>query len=445
MDVLLEGLLDRIAETRRRNVPRDVFHDCQRRIIDTLGCAVAAFDTEPGKMARTLAARYPDPNGASIWCTDLRASTDMAAFANGIMTRYLDGNDVYPGGGGHPSDIIPPVLAVAQKAGSTGRETMLAIVTGYEIYHALFRGANLFAAGVDHVFYNTVATTCAVGCLLGFDRFQQCQALAIAIVSSLPLGATRRGTLSMWNGCASGNAGRNGVFACLLAQEGFEGPARPIDGLLGLEALVNRPCLLAPQEGFSILEADFKAMPVEYHAQLPLMLLLDLLAGEPSERIEAISVQTYRFAYEEIGSGPEKWRPATRKAADHSLPYILAASVVDGGFSTAIFEQDRFRDPKITAIMDRISISECSDYTSTEDGSLPGRVELRLTGGEVRIAHGAFPRGHHRNPMTDGEVEAKFESLTAGRLNGNQQERVLKAAWGLESARSVRPLIATLA
>ena len=90
------------------DLPPEVVHDCKRRIIDTIGCAIAAFDAEPVRVARAVATRATLPDGATVIGTSHRTLPELAAFANSVASRYLEGNDTYPGGGGHPPQRPAP-------------------------------------------------------------------------------------------------------------------------------------------------------------------------------------------------------------------------------------------------------------------------------------------------------------------------------------------------
>src|SRR5262245_992314 len=103
------------------DLPPAAVHHCKRSLVDTLGVALGAYDAEPSRIARTLARRASADPGARIIGTAYRALPELAAFANGVMARYFDGNDVFPGGGGHPSDTIPAVLAAAELNGANGQ------------------------------------------------------------------------------------------------------------------------------------------------------------------------------------------------------------------------------------------------------------------------------------------------------------------------------------
>src|SRR5262249_9094588 len=155
----------------------------------------------------------------------------------------------------------------------------------------------------------------------------------------------------------------------------------------------------------AIVSADMKFYVTEYHSQGPLAAALSLSHGLDLDAIAAIRIRTYAFAHKEIGSGPEKWRPATRETADHSRPYTVAATLVDGTFSDAIFAPERFSDPRSLALADRITVAEEPDFTRAFPQKFRSHVEIALRDGTCRSAGLDVPHGHHDDPLTDAEVE----------------------------------------
>jgi 2-methylcitrate dehydratase len=398
-------------------LPAEAVHACRRRIADTLACGIAAYDAEPSRIARALALRAEVGAGARVLGTARRALPELAAFANAAMARYLDGNDCFPGGGGHPSGVIAPVLAAAQVAGADGRAAIAAIVAGYEVHRALHASLRVMTRGLDHALYPAVAAAAATAKVLGLDPARMINAIALATVANLPLAVTRRGRLSMWKGVAEANGARNGLFAALLAQAGMSGPEQPFDGALGLCDLLGPvDTTRLGRAPFAILTADMKLFVTEYHSQGPLAAALSLADGLDLDTIAAIGIHTYEFAHREIGSGAEKWRPTTRETADHSLPYVVAATLVDGGFSDAVFAPARLSDPRILALADRITVAEDASFTKAFPAKFPCRVEIALRDGTTRSAVRDVPHGHHDDPLTDAEVEAKFGALAGRRL-----------------------------
>src|SRR5688572_26548560 len=106
-DTTIKTITDFATATTYSSIPVAVRRDCTRRLIVTLACALAAYHELPCRIGRELAQRVAVPGGAYILGTTTRTLPELAAYANGVMVRYLDGNDAYPGGGGHPSDMIP--------------------------------------------------------------------------------------------------------------------------------------------------------------------------------------------------------------------------------------------------------------------------------------------------------------------------------------------------
>jgi len=121
MDSNVQRIADCAHALRFAALPSSVVHDCKRRLVDSLGCALAAFDAEPAVIARRNAMRVSDPRGACVIGTAHRTLPELATFANGVMIRYLDGNDTYPGGGGHPSDMFAAVLQLPMRRAPMAR------------------------------------------------------------------------------------------------------------------------------------------------------------------------------------------------------------------------------------------------------------------------------------------------------------------------------------
>ena len=127
------------ADLRFNNLPAPTRQEALRRLLDTLGCGLAAHDGLHATITRNLALRARIATGATLLGSRIRVLPELAAFANGTACRALEGNDVFPGGG-HPSDCIPAVLAAAETVGANGATLITAIVAAYEVY------ANLYAA-----------------------------------------------------------------------------------------------------------------------------------------------------------------------------------------------------------------------------------------------------------------------------------------------------------
>src|SRR5438093_2211234 len=152
MKTLAENLAEYAVGLKFEDLPASVVHEVKRRVIDSVGCALGAWNAEPCAVARRVASTLSADQGATLWGTRHLAPLDWAAFANGCLVRYLDYNDTYlskePA---HPSDNIPAALAAAEAAGATGRQLITAILLAYEVQCRFCDAASLRAHGWDHV------------------------------------------------------------------------------------------------------------------------------------------------------------------------------------------------------------------------------------------------------------------------------------------------------
>jgi 2-methylcitrate dehydratase len=437
MDHSTKSIAEFATRLRYADLPAELVHDCKRRIIDTIGCAIAAFDEEPVRIARAVALRAEAAHGATVIGTAHRTLPELAAFANAVASRFIEGNDTYPGGGGHPSDAILPVLAVAQASNVDAKTAITAIVLAYETHmrkHAL-----------DYVLYNAVSSATGAAKVLGLSIAQTANAIALAAVPNLGTDISRRGHLTMWKGCAAANAARNGVFAATMAKEGMAGPPTPFeDGLtavIGAEEVVPFP--VNPKE-FSLLRADYKYFLSEFHAQGPAFLALELRPLIKLDDVEKIEVFTYHFAWFEIGSGAEKWQPTTRETADHSMPYVVAAVLIDGEYTDTTFAPERFSDRKTRELMKKITIVEDIDFNKRYPGALPCRMTITLKTGEQKTAELSNPIGHHDRPMTDAQVVEKFRGLAGRKLPPARLQSVLDRLWRIDDEGDLNSLFEEL-
>ncbi|MCA9117966.1 MAG: MmgE/PrpD family protein, partial [Planctomycetaceae bacterium] len=375
------------------------------------------------------------------------SSPELAAFATGVLFRYLDCNDTYlslePA---HPSDNIAAVIAAAQVAGATGKEAIVATALAYEIQCRLCDAASIRAHGWDHVTYGAISTSAAAGRLLGLDADGIEQAVNLAGTPNITLRQTRAGELSEWKGCAFANASRNGVFAALLAAEGLNGPAPLFEGEMGFFRQVSGefelPKLAASPDDFMILKTSIKFWPAEYHSQSAIHAALELRPQIGSiDRIAKIDIHSFDAAVDIIGKDPEKWKPRTRETADHSLPYCTAVALADGDVTLASFDSTHLGDPALIGLVQKIQIHRDSGLTARYPKGIPNRLTVTLTDGTELVAENEFPRGHDQNPMSDDELRAKVEKLAASRLDQPALDRLHTVCHQLPELDSIGPVL----
>jgi 2-methylcitrate dehydratase len=279
--------------------------------------------------------------------------------------------------------------------------------------------------------------------MLALSEDQLANAVSLALVPHVPLRVTRTGLLSMWKGSASASAMHSAIFATRLAGLGMTGPAEPFEGETGLFDQAVGPFtarLPASDDGRLVVQlSHLKQFPAETHGQALLGLMPAVRAWRPVDHIESIRIETYWQAYHEIALHPSKWDPTTRETADHSMPYLLAVSLVDGGIDVRhSFTPERIADPALRPIMKKISVSEDPEFTKgfrPPGKGITGEPRMRLIvtadDGATFVEEVGYHRGHANNPMSRADIDAKLDATSAGVLGDDRREAIREAWWNV--------------
>src|SRR5438067_5743303 len=167
---LAQRLAEYACALRFEDLSKQVVHEVKRRVIDSLGCALGAWNEQPCAIARKVASDFSARQGSTIIGTSHKAPPDWTAFANGCVIRYFDYNDTYlskePA---HPSDNISAALAIAESVGASGRELITAIALAYEVQCRFCDAASIRARGWDHVTYGGFSPAIACAQLMKLD------------------------------------------------------------------------------------------------------------------------------------------------------------------------------------------------------------------------------------------------------------------------------------
>ena len=431
-----ERLVDYALGLSFGDLPGEVVHEAKRRLIDSFACMLGAYDSPPARAARSYAPEVSSTPSSLVLGSRQATTPEHAAFTNGILVRYLDFNDTYlskePA---HPSDNIAAALSAGTAARRKGSDLLRAIVAAYEVQCRLCDAATLRTKGWDHVAYGAFSATVAASMLLGLSREEFINAVNIAGTISPALRQSRAGELSMWKGCAFANTSRDALFAAQMAKSGITGPAPIFEGVFGFEKTVSGPLELAfsfggeAGERFKILDTYLKFYPAEYHSQSAIGAAIELLDDmEETDEISSVVVRTFGAGYEIIGSGPEKWRPRTRETADHSLPFLVGAALLDGKVNLATYSE-RMEDKDLIDFIQKIRVEKDEDLDRMYPEAMPNRIEVTLSSGRMLSKEQIYPKGHPKNPMTDRELEEKFDYLGGWYINdvGKALTRLWKA------------------
>jgi len=406
-----------------------------------------------------VASEFSAKAGSTIIGTKHKAPPDWAAFANGCCIRYFDYNDTYlskePA---HPSDNLAAVFAVAESVGASGKEAITAAAIAYEVQCRLCDAASIRVRGWDHPTYGAFSTALASAKLMKLDSERTRHAINIAGVNCAAFRQARVGELSHWKGVAFANAARHGVYAALLARAGMTGPAPIFEGQMGFEKELGvslgevasvfdkkKEAISGKGPASMILKTSIKYWPAEYHSQsaIEAALFLRTQIGDP-EKIQSVRIESHDASVDIIGSEPEKWKPETRETADHSLPYITSIALIDGEVTDRQFQPERFLDPAIWKFLENVTVQRNAELSSLYAKAVANIVHVTLQDGRELTRRVDYPLGSALNPLSDKQLERKFDALVVPTLGQAPANKIVDLAWKLNEARNVDELMASL-
>ena len=448
IDGLQKRLTDYATGLSYDALPQDTAHAAKVRVIDTLAALAGGFDGEPCRIVRKMAARMTDAGGATIVGTRDKTTPDMAAFVNGTTARYVELNDVYhwPGSaGGHPSDVVMPILGVAEHARASGRDLITAVVLAYEIYLRLSDvvGKRPF----DCANYACLAVAAASAKLLGLSRGQLADAMSMAVVPNIVLRQVRTGHLSMWKAVTAGHAGKAGVFAAMLAREGMNAPHLPFEGKSGwCEHVAGKRFPLDVMGGngvpFKILDTLIKPRS-SCATTISSILAAEKVAPALKSRIaevQRVTVEVYETAKAGMGTGEHHWNPDSRETADHSIPYVVAAALLDGTVTPKQFDAAHLHSPELRALLAKIEVVANEEFTHAYE-KVPvvhrTRVNVVTRSGERFTGEAGGDKGDLSQPKSDAQIAEKFLGVTEEFLGAGRAKAMLGRLWKLDGLESI--------
>jgi 2-methylcitrate dehydratase len=438
----------------------------ERFHLDAVGCGVSALahgTVAPTVLRREALASPPSAgsrggvclggvspeDGAAVPCAVEKAVAASSAAmrewdANGTNFGYDPANGRTAGEFGH-NDFYPVAVAAAREAGLDGDATLRLMLLIDEIRGRLAEVFALRRYAIDHVHHGTVACAAAYAAALGGSAEQVESAIGMAVAHYVPFRAIRAGhQLSDSKGASAALAAEAAVLCARRALAGFRGPADVFRNPLAIYRL-HEPCpdgespfdleLGVADDAFAIHGMHFKLGLYEHQSAGAIQALVDLLAAEPAfadpDRLERVRVAIYEPAFSIIAD-PAKRTPATRQSADHSLPYILArtllkarAAVAAGtraGWESLMLLPDDYADaaiadPAVARIIERIEIVHGgADYDARYPDGIPTSVELQhATLGRRSSGLVLHPLGHARSDpaATAAVLDLKFDRLVA--------------------------------
>lgn len=441
------------ASLEYKDISEEAIYQAKRFLLDSLGCALGGFQQHDVKIALEVLEEIAGRGPATVIGTGKRVDAASAALANALMIRCMDYNDIYwKQDPSHPSDIFPAAMACGERAGSDGKELIVGLVLGHEFEMRLCEAAfpGIRERGWHHATLTAFVSPIVAGRALHLSWEQIQHAIGISASRHCTLGAVTAGKLTMMKNTVDPMATQSGVLAALLADKGYTGPEHVIDGKEGLTHVFGpewKLGLLTEGLGSSwrITQCGMKAFPTEALTHTPISAVLDLVKTNDlhPEQVERIQIRSLARAAD-ILSDPSKYDPHTRETADHSLPYVIAAALVDRQVTPAQFTMEKILDPQIRAQLKKVELVADPEIEKVFPALQRVIVRIDATDGRSFTMQLDFPKGDPRNPLSDQELEEKFAALAEGVMSKAGQQRVKEAVWNLEKLESVAELMSLL-
>ncbi|HZR44393.1 MAG TPA: MmgE/PrpD family protein [Ktedonobacteraceae bacterium] len=414
---------------------------CQQlkiRVLDALGCAIGAIEGPPVKLIRDQLDDFGGNPLVSL-IGGGKTAPDRAALYNSALVRYLDFNDSYIAKGEtcHPSDNLGAVLAASEYAHKSGKDFLTALAVAYQVQCRLSDVAPVRAKGFDHTTQGAYAVAAGVAKALGLDQQKTANAVAISGTAYNALRVTRTGSLSNWKGLAYPDTAFGATSAAFLAMRGITGPLEVFEGNKGLmDAISGRFELDWEHEDLeAVKRTNVKKYNAEFHSQSALEGILELREALRPEEIEHVQITIFDVAYHIIGGGEEgdKQRVRTKEEADHSLPYMVAAALLDGEVTPAQYTPQRIVREDIQSLLRKVSIQPDEALSKRFPAEMPCRIQISLKGGRTLSREKQDYEGFYTRPMSWERATAKFERLAAPYTTDRLRQQIVETVNHLES------------
>jgi len=435
------------------NLSAPAVHEAKRYLLDSVGCALGGYRQHDVRIALEVLGEIAGAGLATVIGSGERMDVVSASLANALMVRVMDYNDIYwKQDPSHPSDIIPAAMACAEREGSDGKELIAGIVLGHEFEMRLCEAAfpGIRERGWHHATLTAFVSPIVAARMMHLTPDQIQHAIGISASRHATLGAVTAGKLTMMKNTVDPMATQSGVMAALLAGAGYTGPEHVIDGKEGLVHCMGPEWKLniltdGLGESWRITQCGMKAFPTEALTHTPISAVLQIIHEHQltHDQVKQVHIRSLARAAD-ILADPSKYDPRSKETADHSLPYCIAAALVDGAVTPAAFEQARIMDPTVRAQLPKVKVVADPEIEKVFPALQRTVVTITTTGGAEHVKQLDYPMGDPRNPLSDEDVERKFDALAEPVISKSGRQKIKDAIWTLETQDSVSDFMTLL-
>ncbi len=429
-----------VTASRWETLPPALRHEGKRSLLNFLGCALGVAQTPPVEMAMRVLAPLSGAEGVTVLGRTERLDPLGAAFVNAIAGNLLDYDDTHLRTVIHPTaPVAPAALALAEQRGLSGKAMLHAFILGAEVE---CRIGNAVSPGHYARGWHITATCGVFGAavasakLLGLDAARTWHALGIAASQSAGL---VENLSSAAKNVGVGNAARNGLFAALLAEQGYTAAPAAIEGALGwARAMGDDPALAEMTDGlgerWELLNNTYKPYPcgIVMHAVIDACLALRRDHGVTAAEVAGIVVSGDQLLLDR-GDRPVM----NERDARVSIHHCAAVSFLFGAAGLREFSEATVHDPAVAALRALTGVRLNAAVPKVAE-----TVAVRTRYGRTMESTVLHARGSVQHPLSDQEIEAKVRDLARNGGMRGSVDKLIAAAWRLDELETMDALLA---
>ena len=442
MEPYSQGIGRFVSALKIADVPPAVVAKAKLVFLDTLGIALASSTIDFGAMVTNVARKLGGGNDSLLIGTSSRVAAANAVIANGTLAHGLDYDDTLEEAIVHTGSCAwMTALAVGEEVGASGAAVLEAAIAGTEVLCKI----GLVAPGTFHArgfhataICSTFGAAAAAGKLYGLNPNQWVDALGLCgsqssgIIEYLADGTWTKRMHPGWSA-------HGGVIACLLAQEGFRGPAKVFEGTHGFfNAFGGKneyrfEKILELGKEWEIPRLTFKSYPCGSisHPYMDCALKIKQNYAPAPEQIAEVVCRTAEGPVHRLWEPlADKQKPVSSYGAKFSLPYSLAVMLTRGRAGLDEFNDETIHNTKILELAAKIRYE--LDPTIDYPRHFSGHVKVKMNDGKVLEENQPHPRGGFEDPLPPAEIEGKFRANARLALSTSKVDEIMKMIDRLE-------------
>ncbi len=434
-----KALAEFAAGLRFDHIPAAVLRRTEDLFLDWLGSVLAGKRARPVQAIAGFARAMGPADGASeVLLSRTRSTPLFAALVNSGASHVAEQDDVHNGSVFHPAAVVfGPALAVAQALGASGRDLLNASVVGYEVGIRIgeFLGRSHYKIFHTTATAGTVAAAAAVGRLLGLDAAQMLHAFGSAGTQAAGLWEFLRDAADSKQ-LHTAKAAADGLTSAYLAQAGFTGAQRILEGPQGMAAGMSRdadPAKLTDRLGsrWALAETSFKFHASCRHTHPAADALQQLMREHDltAEDLDQVTAFVHQGAIDVLGPVVD---PQTVHQSKFSMGTVLGLVAVFGRAGLAEFDAS-FQDPRVVNLRRQVRMVLDAEVDSAYPQRWIGNVEVLTRDGRRLQGRVDEPKGDPGNTLSRPEIEAKALQLAAYGEGASEAEMraVIQQVWQL--------------